>query len=42
MIITQSMRVGLHRIGLCNKFGLHSGGRLAGGQRLVHGFAYFS
>ena len=30
MIITQSMRVGLHRIGLCNQLGLRSGGRLAG------------
>ena len=41
MIITQSRRVGLHRIGLCNQLGLCSGGRLPGGQRLVHGFADF-
>ena len=32
MIITQSRRVRLHRIGLCNQLGLRSGGRLAGGQ----------
>ena len=32
MIITQSMRVGLHWIGLCNQLGLRSGGRLVGGQ----------
>ena len=32
MILTQSRRVGFHRIGLCNQLGLHSGGRLAGGK----------
>ena len=32
MIITQSRRVGLHQIGLCNKLGLHYGGRLSGGR----------
>ena len=41
MITTYSRRVGLHRIGLCNQLGLRSGGRLAGGQRLVHGFENF-
>ena len=41
MIIMQSRRVGLHRIGLCNKLGLRSGGRLVGGHRLVQGFADF-
>ena len=39
MRIMQLRRVGLHQIGLCNQLGLRSGGRLAGGKKLVHGFA---
>ena len=38
---TQSRRVGLHRIGLCNQLGLRNGGRLVGGKKSVHGFADF-
>ena len=41
MRITQSMRVVLHQIGLCNQLGLRSGGRLSGGKKSVHGFADF-